>query len=162
MADYFLGRSVLKFSFYFIFLMIGAPILNGNGADQPFSLEDWDGGDQSTSIVRISSEDSETSFSKEADTSPSMIIPTSLGSLKQNAESVITNTERDNSLPQDFDPRSLSSLQAMTPAQKIGCCFLACLPCICVVGCFNNLTSLIDRATCGFFYQCCPCLDCDT
>jgi hypothetical protein len=48
----------------------------------------------------------------------------------------------------------------LTPAQKVGCCIVSFLPCLCAVSCFNACTSLINKATCGCFYECCPCLNC--
>jgi len=59
--------------------------------------------------------------------------------------------------PEGFIP---IPLKALTPAQKIGCCFAACLPCLCAVSCFNHITSWINQGTRGFLYRGCPCLNC--
>ena len=63
-------------------------------------------------------------------------------------------------LPEGFDPMTATPLKGLTPAQKIGCCVVACLPCLCAVSCFNHITSWINQGTCGLFYQGCPCLNC--
>jgi hypothetical protein len=65
--------------------------------------------------------------------------------------------ESQTDLPEGFNP---PPLKALTPAQKIGCCFAACLPCLCAVSCFNHITSWINQGTCGLLYRGCPCLNC--
>ncbi|MDC0348908.1 hypothetical protein OAN21_00670 [Alphaproteobacteria bacterium] len=78
--------------------------------------------------------------------------------LKQSEDnSFLENQPEGEDLPEGFSP---PALKALTPAQKLGCCFVSCLPCLCVIGCFNRITSWINQGTCGLLYQGCPCLDC--
>ncbi|UNM06575.1 MAG: hypothetical protein H6925_02560 [Holosporaceae bacterium] len=50
---------------------------------------------------------------------------------------------------------------AQKKAKKIACCLCLMSPCLCMWGCFNAVTSRLNRMTCGCLYEAFPCLDFD-
>ena len=63
-----------------------------------------------------------------------------------------------------FDPENLpayGSTPNQKAARKLACLFCLYSPCLCCAGCFNALTSCLDRMMGHHLYALFPCLDCD-